>query len=500
MKLVRKHRRYSDAAWALPEDRLVPVEAVTATIAPKSPELSYRALFAQQDWALYEEKGNYEQQDANLNARRCGAVSQILSNGGLAAVTQFAQTVESPSRVGVALGAIEDDKITTDVLPSLLKPDDQRKLAFARGYIFGCFQRKKWTWVDQLDTTSWSAEEIAEMLGVLPFSPEAWQRASAILGNEVAKYWRTVSVNPYQALQGLTAAVQALIQHGRPRAAIDCFAAAVHQKHQFETQPAVSALIAALSSDESPSAMHVDSVVTVIQALQNDETIDSESLLAVEWAYLPILRDGNGASPRFLESRICSDPSLFCELIRTAFRARNKPKSDSEPTEEQRSKAEHAYQLLQELERIPGTDSKGALSGDNFLSWITEVKGECSNSGHLEIAMHLIGQVLVHCPADPDGFWIHRSVAGALDSPDMNDLREGYRIGVFNSRGMHHVDPTGKPEIELARKFNQRAEQIENAGLPRFASTLRELGDSYKREAQEVISESRSEREVDRKE
>ena len=51
------------------------------------------------------------------------------------------------------------------------------------------------------------------------------------------------------------------------------------------------------------------------------------------------------------------------------------------------------------------------------------------------------------------------------------------------------VDPTGKPEKELAEKFRSKAEEIENAGFQRFSVTLRDLADSYDREAELNIAE-----------
>ncbi len=53
----------------------------------------------------------------------------------------------------------------------------------------------------------------------------------------------------------------------------------------------------------------------------------------------------------------------------------------------------------------------------------------------------------------------------------------------------HWVDPTGKPERELANQFRAKAEEVENAGFQRFAVTLRVLADSYDHEAELVISD-----------
>jgi rubrerythrin len=54
---------------------------------------------------------------------------------------------------------------------------------------------------------------------------------------------------------------------------------------------------------------------------------------------------------------------------------------------------------------------------------------------------------------------------------------------------VHIVDPSGKPELELSEKYKKQAEDAENAGYQRLASTLRQLADSYANEARRIIDE-----------
>jgi hypothetical protein len=81
------------------------------------------------------------------------------------------------------------------------------------------------------------------------------------------------------------------------------------------------------------------------------------------------------------------------------------------------------------------------------------------------------------------------AVAAALNDREADDMRAGFRTGTYNARGVHWVDPTGKPERELAEQFRSKAEEIENAGFQRFAVTLRDLADGYDREAERIIND-----------
>ena len=153
--------------------------------------------------------------------------------------------------------------------------------------------------------------------------------------------------------------------------------------------------------------------------------------------------------------------------------------------------ATNAWQLLSEWKTPPGTQNDGTFDEKHFDRWLQRVKHLSTESGHLDVAMTNFGGILIHAPADPDGLWIHRSVAVALNARTADYLRDGYRTGVYNSRGIYVGDPSGKPEKELADNFRSKAEEIENAGFQRFAVTLRNLADRYDQEAEQIIDENK---------
>jgi hypothetical protein len=96
--------------------------------------------------------------------------------------------------------------------------------------------------------------------------------------------------------------------------------------------------------------------------------------------------------------------------------------------------------------------------------------------------MEHIGHVLYYAPADPNGLWIHKSVAELLDDRDAEHERQGFSIEVFNSRGAHWVDPTGKPERELAEMWRKKAQLLEAEGYIRFATELKKIVKHYEEE------------------
>jgi hypothetical protein len=288
-------------------------------------------------------------------------------------------------------------------------------------------------------------------------------------------------------------AVDKLLEASRPQAAIDCLHYRLYKKMPLDSTRIVRALLDAVSTKEPAHSMDTYHITELIKALQNDTQTDVNDLFGVEWAYLPLLNRHSGAAPKLLAKSLSTQPNFFCEVIRLIYRSEHEDKQEEALDEKRAAIATNAWRLLQEWKRPPGLQEDGTFSEKDFESWLESVNGQCKESGHLKAAMIKIGAVLLYCPADPQGLWIDQAAARALNAKDAEDMRSGFRTEVFNSRGVHWVDPTGKPEYEIAAEWREKANAIENAGFPRFAAILRELAGSYEREAERIIEEHKSE-------
>ncbi len=138
---------------------------------------------------------------------------------------------------------------------------------------------------------------------------------------------------------------------------------------------------------------------------------------------------------------------------------------------------------------MPGTKTDGTFSDKHFSEWFEKVKKLCIESGHLEVALVTIGKILIYTPPDPDGLWILSCVAEVLNAPEVDHMRDGFRVGSFNSRGVCDLDPSASSEKELAEQFRNKAEDLEQAGFYRFAVPLRSLAEEYDHEAERIIDE-----------
>ena len=97
--------------------------------------------------------------------------------------------------------------------------------------------------------------------------------------------------------------------------------------------------------------------------------------------------------------------------------------------------------------------------------------------------MSQVGQALAHAPHDPGGLWIHRSIAAALDSRDVPEIRRAFTTGLFNKRGVYGFSH-GEEERQIAEDYRQKAKALTDNGFHRFADVVRGLAKGYEQDAE----------------
>lgn len=488
-KFTKKHRRHADAKWALPNELIAPIEVAMEGLAPTDPFLLYAELFSGRDFDLYEESGNWKEQRIKLDERRTSVVQKITEQYGIDGAIRFAESVTSSRDVGAALAAIATPEIEKTLLPDFLDSENEKHLDVVSAFIWRRRHDEGWAWCDRLNRAEWNHRQIGQFLACLPFTRDAWERAGQWLGKHEGQYWNRASAFPYEAEEDLGYAIDKLLEYGRPHAAINCLERMLHSKNTIDPSQCVRALLGALKSSEPNHAMDSYHMVELIKHLQSDSSVSDDDLFRVEWAYLPLLNQLDGNKPVFLHRKLANEPDFFCEVIQLIYRSNKERDKTEEPSEEQKAIATNAYRLLREWTRPPGLRDDGTFDSEHFKGWLQRVREVCIETGHLEVALINIGEALIYSPADEDGLWINKTVAGALNDRYSEEMRDGFRTALYNSRGVHTVDPSGKPEMDLAEKYGKKAEDAENAGFHRLAVTLRGLSESYIREAERVRSD-----------
>jgi hypothetical protein len=479
--LAAKHRKFADAKWAMPMEMITKIEETAAKLAPKSASLIYRRLFSDRDIDLFEEKGDYQEQERNLSLKRQAAIIDIIKESQITGILDFAQKVTSPEKVGHALGCMEHESADMLLLPDYLEKEDKVSRYLIGGFVWGRFWTKSWPWVDAMLKNAWTVQQKAIFISLLPFTHETWSRAEESLGKDEVIYWEKAKVHPWGKQENLLKAVDKLLLYHRPRSALACLSRLVHDKVVFSPDLAVRTLMDTLITEEKQEAFDRHDILELIKWLQDNPSADSDALFKIEWNYLPLLDHEFGGIPKTLELRLASDPAFFCEVIGIVFRS-DKDNHKDQITEERRNIAQNAYRLLSAWKTVPGTSLKGSFDSKIFSQWVSEVKKLATASGHFDVAMSQIGQVLPYSPPDPNGLWIHCSIADVLNSKETDRMRSGFTMELFNMRGVHGFS-AGKEEREIAVRNREKAEALEHQGYHRFANEMRKFAESYEREA-----------------
>lgn len=484
-EMVVMHRKYLEAKWVMPPAEIDRIATIADHLEPQAAALKHRRLFTNRDFDLYEEKDNFQDQQQELEERRRDAAREVYSDGGIQGIVMLGKAVESPLKLGFAFGEVAERRDDNEVLPRLLESSENTVVQVAVGFSLGRLQAKGWDWVDHLDMTQWTNDQKAALLAHLPFAADTWVRAIRLLGDDEELYWTKTQVNPYQAKTDLPWAVDRLLENNRANAAISILDKLFYGQEPIDPQQVVRVLNALGRTTETPQAIDSHAVTQLIRVLQENPETNQEELFKIEWQFLGLLDGISGPSPILLEKTLATNPDFFCQVIQLVFRSDKDERNSEKPTKNREALATNAYRLLHAWKIPPGTHEDGAFDGEALSSWFDQVKAKCADSGHLKVAMEQVGEVLFYSPPDPGGLWLHKSAAGILNGKDAEDLRRGFEIAVLSSRGVHFLDAEGRAERELASIHRRQAEEVELAGYHRLAVTLREVAESYDRQAEQ---------------
>lgn len=485
-EIVRHHRKFSDADWALPEEAIGKIEETSNLLTPSAPEFKYHHLFSEQDFDLLDEKGDYEEQRKRLDKTRQTAINEIHSESGLKGCLDFASKVASPHEVGRALGIVASDEVETEILPALLDSDDDAVARLVAGFVWARFWNRRTDWIDAVLGREWTTEHSVKFLTLLPFEDEIWERVSTHLGEASEElYWKDARVNPYGRDRDLSVAIEKLLTYGREGAAVMCIACSTDKNGALNEDLATRALIAVLESKRGIEELDNYHTIELIKCLQKSKTTDQEALLRIEWNFLPLLDRYSNGSPVTLKKSLAENPAFFAEIIALAFRSKHDDKDESYTLDKQKQNlARNAYKLLTEWRRCPGLCEDGTLDTKAFKDWINKALKITKKTGHAEVARIQIGHVLARAPADPDGLWIHKTVAKLLDKQrGVDEMRSGFTNELFNQRGVHSFTH-GKEERELAAENKMKAEALDENGFIRFGTAMHKFAEQYIRQAE----------------
>lgn len=513
---VRRHRKYASSEWSLPEDEVLYLEETATAIKPTDPLFTSRWLFNSYDHDLFE-TDDYEAETVKVAGRREEAVRMVLATHGPAGLTSMAAGVSQPGPLGSAAARTEGPQLDVEFLPRLLNEPDEKHVEFIRGYVWSRYWAESVVWIAGLGVEKWDAEPRIKFFSYLPFHAPVWQLAEKELGDRAADYWHVIRPNVFQAKEDLLEAARRALKYARPEIAVDCVHAMLFNKAEVPVDLAAEALEACLRAEKAARHLEQYHLLKVLEFLQKSHEAPEDKVAWIEFQCMALLDGVSSGRPLSLERMLARDPAFFHEIIGYCYRSRQEKTEvgeavaggEMEQTAEKSSTSDpktnahrlalatQAYRLLDAWSMPPGGDAEGlTINEEAFVVWFEKAKELCEASGHWLVAQLQIGNCLMHVPGyhgddggNPAGMQRldillqHPLVAKTVDSAAHEHVRRGMTTELFNSRGVHGSS-AGKEEEEIARKYRHYAARYDEKRLPRIATSLRELAETYARDAE----------------
>lgn len=485
---VVKHRKYSDASWSLNEDYLAKIDTAIELLKPVTPHGIALRIFGDRDFNLYEKKSDFKEQRESLNEKRIELVKNILEEDGIDGIISFISLVKNPDALGQALGAVNIADADQKVIPQMFFSDSKNDIIFSNSYSCSRWFHQGCKWVENTFSDEWNTDQKLAFLFSIPDDPFIWNRLEVFLGEEQNLYWEGVDINPY-AIDDISLVIPKLLEAKRGIKVIYCLDTKLRNGEEINLTVAKNALMTAVGESQALGGMDSYHITNLIKHLQSSDEFSEQDLFEVEWAYLSLLdrHGGEGeGEPKTLYKRLSTTPNFYSEVISILYKSK---KENVEPADVPETIISNSWKLLHNWNRPPGLNDDDSFDDKKFTKWYQDVLEICAQTGHTEIAKIKIGEVLFYTPPDPNGLWINQVVATTLNGIGSEDLLSGFGTEIYNSRGVHWLDPTGQPELDLAEEWLSKANDLDALGLARFSAKLRQTSESYKRDAERLIAE-----------
>lgn len=435
---------------------------------------------------------------------RTRVLREIYRQYGIDGMVDFAAKADLPAMVGQMFGADGDAEIDRLLLPGRMESDVASVRSLVSGYVAGRFSVKGWQWVESILGPSWTSEQVGSLLVMLPFCRDTWIHVSSLLKGEEIHYWRRIRCPYVEGEDDLAMAIDGLLSAGCGHAALDLVGHHLTLKHELPTSITTKVLQSFVDNKvmDAQTSMSYYNLGLAIKAVQGDDKVSMSVKAGIEWRFIESVNwiGDEGFRPVAMEMELASDPEFFCEALSIAYLPAKRAKrikaelgKNPRPEREQR-RIRNVWKLLYHWRTVPGVAADGSFDERAFKAWSRKAFALARKNDRLEPAKNILAQAFArgYPPKDATGFWMPRVIAELLERRGNGSMLVHYRMTVFNSRGVHFVDKTGKEDQELAAKYDLMAGVAEREGCFGLAKEMRTLAGSIRVDAARMKEEDRA--------
>lgn len=482
--LVR-HRKFSDANWALKEERLQSIDELASQVLPDSAHAYAVRLFRKDQYSLMEEKDSYSLEEEKLRDKQINVLKEIYRKDGIKGIAELEKEVENIGVIGTCLGDFVDN---ADILYFVTQSEQIENDDLIRNLFLSIdFERT-------IEVICNEPEEIqAKILSFLPLTKQTLEMVEELGGDAQKIFWDLTQVwgIGQDCFEIYEKAVERLNASRRTDKSIFILYNCLKEKKgEIKISVVVETLnlnveVASTQSNDTLNEYYIQHLIKWLQ----EQDVDKDTMVLIEWKYLVFLEEREGYPPIFLWDEMSSNPEYYMGIIRLIC---GKEDGFSGSEEEKARIVSQCYNLLYGWKRVPGMRMDGTLDTAVLNNWIAVVTAESKEHGVESMAFNYFGRAAFYAPVDEDGFFIDKHVAGVLQEDKEGHALSGYFTEAINSRGVHSVDITGQAEFELEKGYQEKANAADAAGMFRLAETLRKIASAYHDEGEHNIKYGRS--------
>ncbi|MGY1593092.1 helix-turn-helix domain-containing protein [Geodermatophilus sp. SYSU D00708] len=492
--LVARHERFSTAAWAMPADVRTRLTELVSALEPQADPQRFAYLFEWHPDLPGIEGTDYERYSNALWELRQQAIRSVLD--GPDAFNHFrlmAQRVKAPSQLGMALA--EHDDVNFDEMRAWLDADNPALREAAANWARHRMARSGPEWIaEALQHPALTGSARQTILRTVPASSDFWQVLhDSSAPSDETDYWSAAPID-FVPLPDTSTALAQLIGHGRAWSAIAVAAHALEQGRRVDDAEGAAppldhaAVIALLNQAEQqePNEGEISQMTGyyVGQLLDHLTATDAPvgDIARFEFAFFRLLE--HHREPAVLNRALASQPEIFVDLVKRAYRAKDQPRREPADAEAEENLATQAWWVLNGWTGFPGREEDGSLNPTTMTEWVRVARLELSEANRADIGDELIGQTFAHSPQGADGIWPAEPVRDLVETIGSPELESGVLIGRLNSRGVtsRGAYDGGQQERALAAQYRDWTATV-RARWPRTARILRDIASSYDRDA-----------------
>ncbi|MDE0459143.1 MAG: hypothetical protein OXI15_17745 [Chromatiales bacterium] len=463
------------------------ISRVLAQLEPVDIVIRHRSLFSS-GWPYYEydhEDSTFEDRFERVRNRQRDALRTIWRERGFGGLSGLCRDGNATHVVGslmpdILSGTTETVSFVCWCLDKMSESDGQRYEPCLTSFLWRIDADSLPALVEDIGSTHGESGRLRLFVS-MPYR-KAWELLEPELDTFREAYWKTVEfgLGKYPA-EDINEMIDRLLEAGRPMAALNC---ASLGWYAVETAR-LARLLHALAGIGEP--LNDSGIPDAFQSLGRRPDISIEEKTKLEIMFFRVLKRSEYEMSN-LATLVTSSPGLFAEAIVRVFKRADQgedpPELRTDDTVRQKDLAKVAYELLEWIPRIPGSDVHGVIDAGKLAAWLADVRALCVRHGRAEVGDLTIGELLSRAPSDDDGRWPCEAVCEVLERMSCSDVDQGFIIGTHNARGVvtRQIGEGGDQERTLAAKYRGWARQIAYE-YPHVGSILERIAGVYDHDA-----------------